>query len=85
VILIPEDPDRRNVFRTLRFVSPDERGRFRVEHLRPGRYLATALPDDPIEDVYDVDFLEGIRRAGKPVTVPEGGAADVALRLTALP
>lgn len=85
VILIPEDRDLRNASRYVRFVSPDQQGRFRVEHLRPGRYLATAVPDDPIEDVHDLDFLDAVRRAGTPITVAEGGSATVALTLAALP
>lgn len=87
VILIPEDAEvlRRDADRVLRFANPDEQGRFRFQHLRPGRYLATAIPDEPIDDVYDLDFLDGIRRAGKPVTIAEGGSAEVALKLAALP
>jgi hypothetical protein len=56
-----------------------------VVGLRPGRYLATAVADDPVEDVFDVDYLEAVRRAGKPITVAEGATADLALTLTALP
>jgi hypothetical protein len=87
VIIIPEDAEalRRGSFGRLRVVRPDPQGQFRAEHLRPGDYLAAAIEDAPIEDVLDVDFLESVRRVGKPIAVEEGASATVALKLATLP
>ena len=64
----------------------DLQGRFRIGHLPPGSYLATAIAaETPIEDIFDVDFLEGIRRAGKSFTVAEGASVTVDLKLMPLP
>jgi hypothetical protein len=87
VILIPADSEsaRRDVARRVRVARPDPQGRFRAEHIRPGRYLAAAIADAPIEDIHDVDFIERIRRVGKPFTVGEAGSATVALTLASIP
>jgi hypothetical protein len=89
VVIFPEDADllRRGSFNRVRVVRPDTegQGRFRADYLRPGRYLAAAIPDAPIEDVYDPDFLDGLKRIAKPVRISEGASATVALTLTPLP
>jgi hypothetical protein len=87
VVMFPDDADllRRGSFNRVRVARPDAQGRFRATHLRPGRYLAAAIPDAPIEDVYDPDFLEGLKRIAKPVGITEGASATVALTLAPLP
>ncbi len=87
VIMIPADSEsaRRDLARRIRVARPDPQGRFRTEHIRPGRYLAAAIADAPIEDIHDVDFIESIRRVGKPFTVNEAGSATVALTLASVP
>ena len=87
VIIVPEEAEalRRTPFRRMQVARPDSQGRFRIEFLPPGRYVATAIADMPVEDIYDVEFLESIRRAGKPVTITEGGAATLSLTLAPLP
>jgi hypothetical protein len=87
VIIIPEDAEalRRGSLGRLHVARPDPKGQFRAEHLRPGEYLAAALADAPIEDLHDVDFLESVRRVGKPITIREGTPATLTLKLATLP
>jgi hypothetical protein len=87
VFIVPEDVEalHRYALRRMRVVTPDAQGRFRVEHLQPGRYVATAIAEGPVEDISDPDFLDAIRRAGTRITVADGGAATAALTLRSLP
>jgi hypothetical protein len=87
VVIIPEDAAalRRGSSARLHVARPDPKGQFRTEHLRPGDYLAAALADAPIEDLHDVDFLESVRRVGKPITIREGTPATLTLKLATLP
>jgi hypothetical protein len=87
VIILPEDPAalRRGAFPRIRTATADPQGRFDVKYLRAGSYLATAIADAPIEDIGDPDFLESLRKGGKPFTLAEGGTATLALKLTPLP
>jgi hypothetical protein len=87
VIILPEEPAalRRGAFRRLRFATAEADGRFRAEHLRAGNYLAVAIAEAPLEDIQDADFLDGIRRIAKPLTLSEGGSTAVALTLAPLP
>ncbi len=87
VIVVPAEtePPRRFSWQRLRVLRPEAQGRFRAEHMSPGRYQAVALEDAPIEDIQDVDFLDSVRRHGKPFTLAEGGSATLALTLTRLP
>ena len=54
-------------------------------YAEPGRYVATAIAEGPVEDISDPDFLDAIRRAGTRITVADGGAATAALTLRSLP
>ena len=87
VIIVPEEApaDQRAALRRFRIATPEAEGRFRAEHLRPGAYVAAAVADAPMEDLQDVDFLAGIRRIGKPLTVTEGASTTLTLTLTPLP
>jgi hypothetical protein len=87
VIIVPDDPAalRRGTSGRIQVATPGAEGRFDLKQLRPGSYVAAAIADGPLEDVYDVDFLESIQRLGEPFTVTEGGTATVALKLTTLP
>jgi hypothetical protein len=87
VVVFPDDADllRSRSFNRVRVVRPDAQGRFRADYLRPGRYLAAALADAPIEDVYDPDFLEGLKGIAKPVRITEGASTTVALTLAPVP
>jgi len=86
VIIVPDDAAaRRPRFERIQLATPDPQGHFDVKQLRPGNYLAAAIADGLPDDVYDVDFLESIRRIGKPFTISEGGTATIALKLTPLP
>ena len=87
VVVVPEDSValRRGGLSRLRVARPDAQGRFRVEHIPPGEYRAAAIPEAPIDDIEDVDFVDGVRRAGKAFTLGEGATANIALKLTAVP
>jgi hypothetical protein len=87
LIVVPDDPAalRRGSFQRIQVATPDAQGRFNVKELRPGSYLAAAIADAPLEDIGDVDFLETIRRIGKPFTVAEGASATLTLTLATVP
>jgi hypothetical protein len=87
VIIVPENSSTRHrgSFQRFGMTTADPQGRLEVKYLRAGSYFAAAIADGPIEDVGDPDFLEGIRKSGKPFTLAEGGTATLALRLTPLP
>jgi hypothetical protein len=86
-IVFPEDRERtrRGTYRRVQAARPDQQGRFRVEALPPGEYLAVAIPDVEIEDLYDADFLDGLRGAAKSFTVADSGTVTLALTLAPLP
>jgi hypothetical protein len=69
----------------LRTARGDQQGRFRVERLPPGDYVAVALADFDFESVYEPDVAEGLLRAGKPIHVGEGETVTLSLTLATPP
>jgi hypothetical protein len=67
----------------VRAVRPDRRGRYQVKGLPAGEYLAIAL--EYVENGLwnDPEFLESLRSHAQRVTVLDGAAHEVALRLIA--
>jgi hypothetical protein len=63
-------------------LRPDQDGAFRTKGLPPGTYTATAL--DWIEQgrQFVPTFQEQLRKAGKTLTLREGQATTIDLRLT---
>jgi protocatechuate 3,4-dioxygenase beta subunit len=68
--------------RFIRMVRPDQDGSFRVKGLPPGSYAATAL--DWVEQgrQFVPTFQEQLRKAGKTLTLREGQATTIDLKLT---
>lgn len=68
--------------RSIRLTRPDQQGRWQLKGLPAGDYLVVAL--DYIEDVawQDPDYLESMRRYAEKVTIQDGGAHTLPLRLT---
>jgi hypothetical protein len=69
--------------RYIHAVRPDDQGQFEIKGLPAGDYLAAAVGyveeggwDDPM-------FLESLRRYAQPLSLAEGAAAAISLRLTA--
>ena len=85
VWLLHADPARR-----LRQVSPftgftDEQGRFVVEHLDPGQYLAFAFEETESGFWKTEERFRKFAATAKKVSVPKNGSADVRLEITPLP
>ena len=68
--------------RSVKAARPDQQGHWRVRALPPGEYLAVAL--EYVEDMAwnDPEYLESLRQHGTKVTIGEGGAETVTLKLT---
>jgi hypothetical protein len=67
--------------RWVRAVRPDRQGNYRIDGLPPGEYLAVAI--DYVEDGTwnDAAFIESLRDRGEPLTLTEGEARTVTLKL----
>jgi protocatechuate 3,4-dioxygenase beta subunit len=67
--------------RWVRAVRPDQQGNYRIDGLPPGEYLAVAI--DYVEDGTwnDAAFIESLRDRGEPLTLTEGEARTVTLKL----
>ncbi|RPH54714.1 MAG: carboxypeptidase regulatory-like domain-containing protein [Acidobacteria bacterium] len=82
VIVFAVDP-RRWTFPS-RFVAlgrPNQQGRYKITGLPPDEYLAIALAPMTTTDWQDPEFLEGLRSFAQPVTLSEGEARTLDLRL----
>jgi hypothetical protein len=66
--------------RWVRAVRPDQQGRYQIQGLPPGDYLAVAV--DYVEDGIwnDADYLESIRRHGQKITLGEAATRSLALK-----
>jgi hypothetical protein len=86
VILFSSDPSR--WFPGSRFVRvarPDQAGRFVVQGLPPGSYLAVAFDGVP-DGAWDAaDYLASVQRFGELVRLDEGGRASVDVRVRPSP
>ncbi len=85
VWLLHADPARR-----LRQVSPftaltDEQGRFLVEHIVPGEYLAFAFEETEAGFWKTEERFREFAATGKKVSVPKNGSVDFRLEITPLP
>jgi hypothetical protein len=67
--------------RFIRTIRPNIEGRFAISGLPAGRYLAAAVEVLIDGQWFDPVFLEGLRKGAVPVTLNEGGAESVTLRL----
>ena len=68
--------------RSVRAIRPDQQGKWQIRGLPNGDYLAVAL--DNVEDRAwdDPEFLEGLQRFGRQVSITDGSSQSVPLKLT---
>ena len=72
-------------YRRRRTARPDQQGQFRAEHLPPGDYLAAAVVDVDMQEVFEPDIVDGLRRVAKPFRLREDEKATLQLTLAPLP
>jgi hypothetical protein len=85
VVLLPVTlPAGASAQRFIRLVRPDQDGQFRVKTLIPGRYTATALEWIEPGRQFVPEFQDELRREGKAVTLKEGEATTLELKLSGL-
>ena len=82
VVALGDDPalwhDRAS---TTTIVSTDADGKYRLEGLRPGRYLVVAIPrEEPPSPVITPAYLELLAKHATPVTFGEGESKTLDLR-----
>jgi hypothetical protein len=82
VVVLPEE--RREGAAATRFtrtVRPDQEGAFRVRGLPPGRYLAAAVESVEQGGEWSPEFQARVRNAARVVTLREGQATTLDLKL----
>jgi hypothetical protein len=82
VLLFPADSTKwYEGSRFVRVARPDQQGRYRIQGVLPGEYLAVAL--DYVEDGIwnDPEFLESVRRHAQRVTLAEPGQRSLPLQV----
>jgi hypothetical protein len=84
MMLVAEDPELRWA-QPARTVECDEKGRYELASLRPGRYLAIAFRNDPDRPFWRPVFHEGLVNQASTVTLREGETATADLRAMAAP
>jgi protocatechuate 3,4-dioxygenase beta subunit len=85
VVLLPAAlPPGVSPQRFIHLVRPDQDGQFRAKALLPGRYTATALEWLEPGREFVPEFQDELRRQGKAVTLKEGEAATLDLKLSGL-
>lgn len=85
--ILPAEGDVAHRMGTGRFhvARPDQQGRFRAEGMSPGDYVAIAVEDLEMEEMFEPEVLEGLRKGGKPLRIREGENPVLDLTLTSLP
>ena len=85
VIVFANDPTKwAEDSRFVRSVRPDQQGQYEIKGLPAGEYLAVAV-DYVAEGMWnDPEYLEGLRRYAQRVTLTEGDARAVTLKLTTI-
>ena len=82
VLLFPGDASKWvEAAGTSRSARPDQSGRFKLESVRPGDYLAVALEDVQQWQVNDPEFLEDLRIKATKITLEEGQSPQLALMI----
>ena len=67
--------------RFIRLATPSRDGTFTLQGVPPDDYLAVALPGVVLGEWQDPDFLERQRSAAIPVSLVDGDARTIELRL----
>jgi protocatechuate 3,4-dioxygenase beta subunit len=85
--ILPAEGDIANRlgFGRLQVARPDQQGRFRAEGLRPGAYVAIAVEDLEMEEMFEPEVLEGLRKGGTPLRIRDGENPVLDLTLSSLP
>ncbi len=65
--------------------QPDPQGRFRASGLPAGDYLAAAVVDVDLQEVFEPEFLDGLRRVAKQLRLREDETATLQLTLAPVP
>jgi hypothetical protein len=80
LILFPEDAASwAEDLRLIRTGRPGQNGAIVFKAVRPGAYLAAAVPSATGSQWYDPEYLESLRSQAKPVTVKENEPAQLAV------
>jgi hypothetical protein len=84
VIVFADDPGKWGPHsRFIESARPDQRGRFKIQGLPPGRYVAIAVGYLQPGEERDPDLLELWRKGATPFTLSEGETHAIDLRLSA--
>jgi hypothetical protein len=81
VIVFPDDASKwSDDSRWVRAVRPDQQGRYQIQGLPPGDYLAVAL--DYVEDGAwnEAEYLDSIRRHGQRLTLSDAESRSLTLK-----
>ncbi len=81
VLLFPADAAKWADAAAVRTSRLDASGAFSFESLRPGDYLAAALPVAARWQISDPEFLEGLRTLATAVTLQAGESEQLTLRV----
>jgi hypothetical protein len=83
VIVFADDPEKWGPHsRFIESARPDQKGRFTVRGLPPGRYVAIAVGYLQPGEEQDPDLLEAWRKDATPFTLSDGETHELALRLS---
>ena len=84
VIIFPDDGSQWvEDLRTVRTARVDQAGLFTIKAIRPGEYLAVAVPSVQNNQWNDPEFLESLRSQAKRVSLREGEQIQVELTVKA--
>ena len=81
MIVFADDPSRwSDDSRWVRAVRPDQQGKYQIQGLPPGEYLAVAV--DYVEEGSwnDPEYLESLRRHGQRLTLREAESRTLSLK-----
>jgi hypothetical protein len=81
VVLVPQEPERRESLLHYKTATTDESGRFLLKNLYPGSYKVYAWSEIESGAYMDPDFMRQYENAGESVTIKEGSAEKLNARL----
>lgn len=82
VVLFPVDTARwQDAGGSLHHARPDQRGEFRIEHVRPGEYYAVAMDYVADWQVTDPEFLDRVRKQAIRIKVADGDNESLTLQV----
>lgn len=81
VVLIPQEPERRDLPQFYRTAIADDSGAFSLRNLDPGQYKAFAWSDLEPGAYMDPDFLKPVENRGETITIREGSQESAQLKL----